>query len=188
MMDLHAPLFTQAAVLSILPELPAKTLQNWLSRGIIKLEIHNPGREAKRYYTTYGVIVLSLMTEMGSHKVGPSDALDIGFQVANRAADILKLYKWNDDQDGYKSIDYPSCDYKLLKRHVITRGPNRAYISEVGPELDQDNWHRTVYSPIFTVIETDLFVISILNRISQWIADNPGKLNQKRPILREGAK
>lgn len=188
MLDLHAPLFTQAAVLSLLPELPAKTLQNWLSREIIKLEIHNPGRQAKRYYNSYGVIVLALMAEMGTHKIGPSDALEIGFQVANRAEHLVKTGNWNIDEDGCHQIDLPVSDLHLLKRHVVTRGPNRTYISEAGAELDQNDWHRTVYSPVFTVIETDIFVIAIINRVMQWISENPEKVNTKRPDTSEGRK
>lgn len=71
MLDLEKPTFTQAAVLKLAPGLSAKSLQNWIARGIIGAG-EKPGRQGKLRYDPLSVIELRLLVQMTDFGIPPS--------------------------------------------------------------------------------------------------------------------
>lgn len=70
--DIQLPQFTQADILRVLP-IPAKTLQNWSdpSRGILRLEMQDPGKGRRRLYSMVDVIGVSIMLQLSYAKIPP---------------------------------------------------------------------------------------------------------------------
>ncbi len=66
-MEIDLPQFTQADVLKVTGT-TEKNLQNWTSRGVLKLNEQYPGRARRRLYSAYDIIKLQTMlplTELG---------------------------------------------------------------------------------------------------------------------------
>lgn len=179
MIELRTPYFAQAAVLEILPDLPAKTLQNWLSRNVLVLENQNPGRQAKRYFTPYGVIVLAFMIALTERGFSPSDSAEMSTSVADRASEIFdRLISEVDISSDGPFIPYPANSYDKCQRHLIMKSDGRFFLTELHDDIDVVSWKRTVFAPIYTVIETDMFIIDTVNKIISWTHRNAGKMKQ----------
>ena len=87
---LDTPMFTQKQVLRMLPDLKAKTLQNWVSRGIIDVGEQKPGKQGKRLYTPLGVIMLDFMQAIGIYGVPPANAEEMAQRIAEAAEEFWK--------------------------------------------------------------------------------------------------
>ena len=83
--DLERPMFTQKQVLRMLPDMKAKTLQNWAARGVIDVGEQKPGKAGRRLYTPIGVIVLDFMHNVGLYGVPPERAAEMADYVAEAA-------------------------------------------------------------------------------------------------------
>src|SRR5215472_4712129 len=90
--DLQEPRFTQAQVLTILRILKEKTLQNWVSRGLIEPGNLNPGRQGKRLYSAADVISLEFMTKATALGIPPSAAKQMTKVVVERAIELHETY------------------------------------------------------------------------------------------------
>jgi DNA-binding transcriptional MerR regulator len=88
--DLDAPLYTQADVLKLLPELKAKQLQNWSERGILDAGDQKPGKGSRRRYTVAGVLGLDFMRRATEFGVPPSEAAEMAHQYVDAADSFLR--------------------------------------------------------------------------------------------------
>lgn len=83
--DLERPIFTQKDVLRMLPDMKAKTLQNWASRGVLDVGDQKPGKQGKRLYTPLGVIMLDFMLKAGEWGIPPERSVDLADHIAEAA-------------------------------------------------------------------------------------------------------
>jgi hypothetical protein len=83
--DLEIPMFTQSQVLRMLPDMKAKTLQNWAARGVLDVGDQKPGKQGRRLYTPLGVIMLDFMHKVGMYGVPPERAVEMGSHIGGAA-------------------------------------------------------------------------------------------------------
>src|SRR5262245_43943471 len=90
--DLEGGRFTQADVVALVPDLSAKTLQNWNDLGLIGPANAKPGRQGKRLYTGAGVVCLAFMAALASQGIRPGIARDLAEDVWKRTLLLHKVH------------------------------------------------------------------------------------------------
>jgi len=161
--DLKTATFTQAQVLELIPELSAKTLQNWNERDI--LGVRPPGRKGKRrQYTGLGVIALKFMADVVVLGIQPGEACEIAQQFAERALEVHRNHTAV-EQNGRLmwTIDAANRDAYRTERIIKLNGKHGLYGA----------MHKAVwpFGPhVYITVEVDLLVIEMLNAIYRVLA------------------
>jgi hypothetical protein len=161
--DLETPRFTQAEVLEMLPNLSAKTLQNWTSRGVfdLGLENQNPGRQGKRRYTGIGVVMLAFMAELTGIGLGPSVTIKLADDVAAHAMDVHEVYPAR-EENGFLNFVISGSHYNIYHRGYIVKIDDdyRIFIRKEGLGIA-----RTIYPFMYITVEIDFLILTVLSKI-----------------------
>lgn len=170
--DLEEPLFTQADVLKVLPDLTAKNLQNWAERGLLEIDDPRPGRQAKRLYTAVGVIMLAAMNRMVKFGLGPTDARDLIDPIAECAVRLWSRAPDEEGQHGERKIVHEYGKLVTYRRgYVVRQGDRYAMNIQTEPFQSDLSPHQRLSLPWdYHVIEIDLMVIGLLNKLHRLVA------------------
>lgn len=85
--------FSQAEVLKVIPNLKAKTLQNWNDRQLVSVRDQNPGRQSKRMYDVIDIVKLAIMSRMSDLNIPLVVSRSIAEAVVKN--DLKKETSWN---------------------------------------------------------------------------------------------
>lgn len=170
--NLEDPIFTQADVLKILPDLTAKNLQNWAERGLLDIDNPRPGRQGKRLYTAVGVIMLAAMNRMVKFGLGPTDARDLVDPIAECAVQLWRRAPDEEGQHGERKIVHEYGKLVTYRRgYVVRRGDAYAMNIQTEPFQSDLSPHQRLGLPWdYHVIEIDLMVIGLLNKLHRLVS------------------
>lgn len=122
--DPRTPTFTHAEVCAA-TGIPSATLQNWVNRGIVKIENANPGKSAKRLYSEIDIEYVLFVTKLSSLGIPPADAC--GFA----AATIFKALDYNKNGDGEYIGNLNIDRLKRQQFHLAIINPNINHAKEI---------------------------------------------------------
>lgn len=170
--DLEKPLFTQSQVLRMLPDLKAKTLQNWASRGLLDAGDQKPGRQGRRLYTPLGVIMLNFMQQIVFLGIPPERADELANQLAEAALEFwrsVEIGRSDDDKSRRVLVSQDRLKSFRRARVVVFKSEDtacgyRSYLEFVD-NLDDvaDRYHFR----IGIVVEVDFIILETINRMFQ---------------------
>lgn len=166
--DLEEPRFTQAQVLKMLPDLKAKQLQNWSSRGVLDDQRQKPGKGERRLYTSLGVVMLDFMVKMLAFGIPPTAARDMADHFAEAAISFVKREPEIVLQDdGRKWIPVRPDNIGSFRRALIsplTDGDYYFRFEGACPD-DLDGFHMRTNMFGVILVEVDFMIAQSLNRI-----------------------
>jgi hypothetical protein len=174
--DITEPRFTQAEVLETLPWLKPKTLQNWVSRDVLRIQDPNPGRQAKRAYSGIDIIVLGFMARLGeSLGIGPSAARELARRVALHATDMHTYYPAKKENGCLRWV-IAGDEYDSYHRGYIVKynGKHQIFI------LKDLGILRTQFPGIYVTVEIDFLILAVLDAIYLVLA---GKRARRRATV-----
>ena len=157
-LDKLKPQFAQADVLRLVPSLRAKSLQNWIERGIVETPRRPRGKQGKgfyHYYPVIGVIMLAFMAEaVLTCNIPPRAARRMAEDVIDRAIELWK--KYGDEIVSGNVID-PRERGDAQRMHII-------YV----PSAD-DYIVQKVGGLVSIAVEVDLLIFGVFNRINKFL-------------------
>lgn len=164
--DLNQPRFTQAQVLKLVPELSAKDLQNWVSRGVLEVENPSPGRQGKRLYTGAAIVALIFMARITSLGIGPKAAFSMAGKVMDHAEHIHEVYPTNEENGrlvwtiagGLPELYHRGYIFKFKGKHIIDIRKEELGIA------------RTLLPNVYITVEIDFLVLGAFNRLYAFLA------------------
>jgi hypothetical protein len=163
--------FPQADVLRIVPELSAKTLQNWVDpkRKIIPFEgDRRPGRQGKILWTASGVICLSFMSKIVPLGISPRAAWKMSGRIEEHAHYIHDVWPVIEEK-GRLIWSIPRDQPELQHRGFIVRyeGEHSVILEQ---NRDAPNEHRPLLPDVYVTVEVDRLILGALNRIYAFLA------------------
>ncbi len=176
-LDLETPRFTQAQVLTLVPGLSAKTLQNWLARGVIQHPDIAPGRQAKRLWSGIVVLALDFMVAISDLGIGPAVAAELAETYVQHAMDLHQNYPVEVGPDGVLEWIEQWCHQDLYSRGHIYKLDGKHLLS-----IDNRNVHevRMFLPHVYIGVEVDRMILIMLNRIYLQIA---GKTRENTGVV-----
>jgi len=178
--DLEAVSFTQAQVLSMIPTLTAKNLQNWNDRKILEMDgptashrRRKPGRQPgskRRKYTAVGVIGLRAMSYLVGLGIKPSEAADLGQKVMERALTVHETHPYR-EIDGVLTWVIDGSEPNKYHRGYIYRFHGKHMMLIFAGEMPI--LQRIEASQAYITIEVDILIIKALCRIYAAVAGKP---------------
>lgn len=167
-LELGTRQFTQADVLSILPRLTGKTLQNWRSRGIFDGPQSSIGKGNRHLYTGYGVVMLSFMEQSVRRlKIDPSDAAKLAQKVALCAQQLWDLQVDELAPNGMREIPPLAADANdEYRRGFIYDYDNNHLRMMIGRKDPPGSLTPRFYS----VVAVDLINLNVINLINRHVA------------------
>lgn len=165
-LDLSETRFTQADVLAILPDLKAKTLQNWIARDVFETGAPRPGRQGKVLYSAHGIIDLAFMHRLAGIGFSPTEAFKIAEQIELRAAE---LHSQRVKQDNPWTIEV--CDHVNYQRGYITRHEGDYFIRIQDGGLTIERLFG--FPDVYITVEVDVIIIDTLRRIYALVQGKP---------------
>lgn len=157
--DLDAESYTQAQILELIPKLKAKSLQNWIARGVIEIHGARPGRQGKLRWSGKDVIALTFMTEMVEIGIAPLEASMMVAPVIEMLPDFLARFPIPEGRDGYL-LD-PSADYKAYR--IAGGKDGSAWLHRITP--GSAFGRLSSFPVVYQVVELDLLFIDCINRV-----------------------
>lgn len=188
-LDLSKPRFTQAQTCKI-TGLSRASIQTRLNRGQVKLVQQHPGYGAKRLLSPLDLIKLSFIEQMSRHHFSSGVAAEIADEVAEHAEkwwaqhpeSIGERYF---DVDSGKIVEDDDAETIWLKAHewpdywrlaVYTNADGVTTFESF--QLSDDDFimlEREFFPDIYTVIQIDVLISRIINRILRFIHEEPKK-------------
>lgn len=130
------PLFSQAMVLELVPNITATTLQNWANREIVSALIHGGEQRGRRYYEGHQVIYIAQGSKlMDTFYVPPVEAMMMAM-----AATTEVLHKWiedatagatSDDQKMPIEIEWLSDYWAIVGRRAKAKAAKSADVGKL---------------------------------------------------------
>ena len=163
-LDLEEPRFTQGEVLRMLPMLKAKTLQNWVSRGIIEVDESRPGKGKRVLYTPLGVIGLDFMARVTLYGVPPAKASAMADDVIDLAVERIEngFFDVIDDADGRWIPVTPETIVNFRRAQITTYDGSEYHL---GYWDDVNDFSERHSSAVVISIEVDFCIAQAVNRI-----------------------
>ncbi len=187
-LDLSEPRFTQAQACEI-TGLSRASIQTRLNRGQVKLAQQHPGRQAKRLLSPLDLIKLSFIEQMSRHHFSSGVAAEIADEVAGHALHWWKTHPETtepifDTKTGQVRDDLPGITLKGWKEgwddlwHLAIFANADAVTEMHTFKLsDKKYWmsENLFFPDIYTVIQIDVLISRIINRILRFIHEGPKK-------------
>lgn len=181
-LDLSEPRFTQAQACAI-TGLPPASIQTRLNRGQVKLAQHNPGRQAKRLLSGLDLIKLSFIEQMSRHHFSSGVAAEIAEEIANHAA------RWSEQlEEVIETVDaaeIPELRLGATKESWTGNWRLAVFTNSDGDQDVQPFQHsdddrfalleKYVFPEIYTVIQVDVLICTIINKILRFIHEESKK-------------
>lgn len=166
---LEEPRFTQSQVLQIVPALTARTLQNWIDRGIVETSDRSPGYGNHRRYTALGVVQLAFMASIVELGMGPGDARELAHSVAAYALQLHATYPAQEENGRLVWRAFTRASEAYYRGYIVKRDGKLQIIwrmSELGVA-------RTLLPAVYATVEIDLLVLFVLDRLYAFLAGHP---------------
>ncbi|MFC3629865.1 hypothetical protein ACFOM8_10460 [Paracoccus angustae] len=162
--DLEEPRFTQAEVLRMLPLLKAKTLQNWVSRGIIEMDDRKKGKGTRLLYTPLGVVGLDFMSRVTLYGVPPKEASDMAEYIMNRAVERFEREPFDilEDAESRFIPVTPETIGNFRRAQIFTDDGSEYHL---GYWNDVNDFSERIRSDVVISVEIDFCIAQVINRI-----------------------
>lgn len=172
--DLETPMFTQKQVLRMLPDMKAKTLQNWAQRGILDVGDQKPGKQGRRLYTPVGVVMLDFMHRVGLYGVPPERAAEMADHVAEAALQFWKagpeIIRTADGKSDWIPVT-PDRMKQYRKARIVSfnsvslDGEGGQTLSYLKFEQDLEDPRERMLHTLSLVVEVDFNIAQAINRM-----------------------
>lgn len=187
-LDLSEPRFKQAAACEITGLRPA-AIQTRVNRGQVKLAQQHPGRQAKRLFSALDLIKLYFIEQMSRHKFSSGVASEIAEEVAGHA---LRWWKTCPEKTvpflGTESDrvvdDLPAIYIEMSEEGWRERWRLAVFVGADGHvetlpfkvSIEKDYFFdvASIFPEIYTVIQVDVLISIIINKILRFIYEEKG--------------
>lgn len=167
--DIEECCFLQGDLLKMVPGLSVGTLQNWIARGVIKVD-KKPHKHAKAYWSAISVAGFRIMIELIKVGLKPSQAATIAEELIQEIGSFIERFERRPTDTGVLEYGIEGERMGEYRRFRIYRKPGDPdeytfYEIPADPEGDYINRALVVQAYVTIVIELDILFAAALNSV-----------------------